>query len=77
MYLKTNIAKESAGLFRLKNRLNKKLSFEEIKQNDFMSEKRKKRCRALNYLYHFFLFICDVSCHVSISAFASLVGVSV
>ena len=42
-----------------------------------MNEKHKKTCRALNYFSHFFIFITAVSGCVSISAFASLVGVPV
>ena len=42
-----------------------------------MSEKHKKVCRGLNYLNHFLLFISAVSGSVSISAFASLIGVLV
>ena len=34
-------------------------------------------CKALNYFGHFFVFVCVVSGCVSISAFASLVGVPV
>ena len=42
-----------------------------------MSEKHKKVCRGLNYLNHLLLFISPVSGCVSISAFASLIGVLV
>ena len=42
-----------------------------------MSKKHKKTCRTLNYLENFFslLFISAVTGCVSISAFASLVGI--
>ena len=50
---------------------------EEVKHNDTMSEKPKKVCRALNYFEHFLVFVSYVSVCVSISAFASLVGVPV
>ena len=50
---------------------------DEVKHNDTMSEKPKKVCRALNYFEHFLVFVSYVSVCVSISAFASLVGVPV
>ena len=40
-----------------------------------MSEKHRKVCRGSNYFEHFLIFISAVSGSVSISAFASLVGV--
>ena len=42
-----------------------------------MSEKHKKVCRALNYFDHSLVFVSAVSRYVSISAFASLLGVAV
>ena len=39
--------------------------------------KSSKLCRALNYFEHFFVFISAVIGCVSMSAFVSLVGVSV
>ena len=42
-----------------------------------MSEKHKKVCRDLNYFENFLVFASAVSGCVSVSAFASLVGVSV
>ena len=40
-----------------------------------MSEKHKQVRKALNYFEHFFIFISAVSGCVSISEFASLIGV--
>ena len=40
-----------------------------------MNEKHKEVCRAFNYLEYFLIFVSVVSGRVSISAFASLVGV--
>ena len=40
-----------------------------------MSEKHKNVCRVLNYFEHFLAFVSAVSGCVSVSAFASLVGV--
>ena len=42
-----------------------------------MSETHKKVCRVLNYFEHFLVFVSAVNFCVSISAFASLVGVPV
>ena len=42
-----------------------------------MSEKQKKVCRDLNYFGNFLVFVSAASGCVSVSAFASLVGVSV
>ena len=42
-----------------------------------MSEKHKKLCIALNYFRHFFVSVSTVSGCVSISAFTSLVGISI
>ena len=42
-----------------------------------MSEKHKKVCRVSNYFEHFLVFASAASGFVSISAFASLVGVPV
>ena len=41
-----------------------------------MSEKHKKACRSLNYFKHFLVFVSAVSGCVSVSAMASLVGVT-
>ena len=42
-----------------------------------MSEKDKNVCSGLNYFEHFLVFVSAFSRCVSISAFASLVGVAV
>ena len=42
-----------------------------------MSEKQKKVCRDFNYFGNFLVFVSAASGCVSVSAFASLVGVSV
>ena len=51
----------------------------EIKDNDLMSEKLKKMCRLLNGFEYFLIFVSAVSASisVSISVFASLVGIPV
>ena len=42
-----------------------------------MSKKHQKRFRALNYIDHFFIVISTINGCVSISAFASLVGIPI
>ena len=46
-----------------------------MKYNDLMSEKYKKTCKYLNYVEHLLILASTVT--VSISAFASLVAISV
>ena len=48
-----------------------------IRHNDLMSEKHNKVCSALNDFEPFFVFVSAFSGCVSISVFASLVGVPV
>ena len=42
-----------------------------------MGKKRKKVCRVLNYIEHLLILVSTVTGCVSISAFASLVGIPV
>ena len=42
-----------------------------------MSKKQKKVYRVLNYIDHLLIVICAITGYVSISAFASLVGVRI
>ena len=55
----------------------KRISLEEIKPNDLISEKHKKVCRGLNYFEYFLVSISPVIGCISISAFASLAGTAV
>ena len=48
---------------------------EEIKQNELMSKKYKKVCTTLNYIEHFLILPLTITGCVSISAFASLIGI--
>ena len=51
---------------------------EEIHQNKVMSKKdKKKNCRVLNYINHLHIVISTITRCVSISAFVSLVGISI
>ena len=47
----------------------------EIEQNKLMSRKHKKVCATLNYIEHFLILGSTNTGCVSISAFASLVGI--
>ena len=48
---------------------------EEIKQNELISKKHKKICKTLTYIAHFLILDSTVTGCVSISAFASLIGI--
>ena len=50
---------------------------EEIDQNELTSKKHKKVYRVLTYIEHLLILISTVTGCVSISAFASLVGIPV
>ena len=50
---------------------------EEIQQNDLMSKKHKNVCVTLDYIQHFFILAATVTGCISISAFVSLVGISI
>ena len=69
-----NISQE----FRLKN-LNETRNYliEEINQNQLISKKHKKVCATLNYIKHFLILGSTVTGSVSISVFASLVGIPI
>ena len=42
-----------------------------------MSKKHKKRCRVLNYIHHLLILISTITGCISISTFASLVGIPI
>ena len=50
---------------------------EEINRNELMSKKHENVCRVLNYIDHLLIAICTITGCVSISAFASLVGIPI
>ena len=50
---------------------------EEINRNELMSKKHKKVCTTLNYIEHFLILGSTITGCVSISAFASLVGIPI
>ena len=49
---------------------------EEINQNKLMGKKHKKVCTTLNYIEHFLILGSTITGCVSISSFASLVGIA-
>ena len=63
--------------FRLKN-IDKIRNYfiEEINQNEMISKKHRRVCKAVNYIEHLLILASVVTGCVSISAFASLVGIS-
>ena len=65
--------------FRLKKKIDaiRNQLIEEITRNDLMSKQHKKFCRVLNYIDNSLIVICTLTECVSISAFASLVGVPI
>ena len=64
--------------FRLKNINETKIYFlEEINQNKLMSEIDKRVCITLNYIEYFLILASKITECISISAFASLLGVSI
>ena len=50
---------------------------EEIKQNELMSKKHKKVCTTLNYIEHFLILASTITECISISFFASLIGIAI
>ena len=55
----------------------RKYLIKEINQNELMSKEHKKVCRILNYTEHSLIAISTSTGCVSISAFASLVGIPI
>ena len=49
----------------------------QIEQNELMSEKHKKVCTTLDYIKHFLILASTVTRCISISAFASLLGIHI
>ena len=49
---------------------------EEINQNELISKKHKMVCTTLNYIEHFLVVASTITGYVSISAFASLIGIT-
>ena len=69
-----NISQE----YRLKNKdETRNCLIEEVNRNELMSKKYKKVCTTLNYINHFPILGSTIAGSVSISAFASLVGIPI
>ena len=69
-----NISQE----FRLKNiDETRNYLIEEINRNELMSKKHKKVCTTLNYIEHFLILASTITGCISISAFASLLGIPI
>ena len=64
--------------FRLKN-INeiRNYFFEEIKQNELVSKRRKKVCTTLNYIEDFLILASTVTGYISISSLASLIDIPI
>ena len=77
-YFKTIVEENISQEFRLKlYTWNKKLFLEEIKQNGLISKKHKKNCATVNYNEHFLILASLTTGCISISAFASLIGIPI
>ena len=50
---------------------------EKIKQNYLVSKKHKKFCKVLIYIEHLLIFVSAINRCVSISAFASVIGIPI
>ena len=50
---------------------------EEIKQNELISRKHKTVCTTLNYIEQFLVLAATITACISISAFASLLGIPI
>ena len=64
--------------FRLKNIYEtRNYLLEEIEQNELMSKKHKKVWTTLNYIENFLILVSTITGCISISAFASLLGIPI
>ena len=64
--------------FKLKNIDGPRNDFlEEIEQNELMSKKHKKACTTLNYIKHFLILASIYIGCISLSVFASLLGIPI
>ena len=49
----------------------------EVKQTELMSKNHKKVCTTLNYIEHFLILASTITWYISISVFASLLGIPI
>ena len=75
----TNIPEKNISQeFKLKNiDETRNYLIEEINRNELMSKKHKKVCTTLNYIEHFLILASTITGCISISAFASLLGIPI
>ena len=77
-FFKNMVEKNISQEFRKKNiEETRKYFLEEIKQNELMSRKHIKVCTTLNYIEHFLILAATITGYISISAFASLIGIPI
>ena len=75
-YFKNMVEENISQEFRLKNiDETRNYLIEEINRNELMSKKHKKVCTTLNYIEHFLILGSTITGCVSISDFASIVGI--
>ena len=75
-YFKNMVEENTRQEFRLKNIDETRNYFlEEIGQDELMSRKHKKVCTTLNYMEHCLILAPAITGCISISAFASLLGI--
>ena len=60
-----------------RNKYQPKVTVEQQNRNELVSKKHKKICKTLNYIEHFLILGSTITGCVSISAFASLVGIPI
>ena len=64
--------------FRLKNiDLTSSYFLEEIKQNELISKKPTQVCKTLSYIENFIILASTITGCISISSFASFLGISI
>ena len=63
--------------FKLREIDEKNYFIEEMTQNEFISKRHRNICKILNYTEHWFMLASTVTRFVSISVFASLIGMPV
>ena len=75
-YFKDMVEEKISQKFRSKNIDEARNYFlEEIKQDELMSKKQRKVCSTLNYVEHFLILASAITGRISISVFASLIGI--
>ena len=79
LWRKQNMSEENISQeFRLKNiDETRNYLIEETNRNELLSKKHKKVCTTLNYIEHFLILASTITGCVSISAFASLIGIPI